>query len=976
MVTSNLSSPIDDFDPDQNYFDLFQNSDQHNYYSVDEYNEKFVSSTSNLTIFNINIRSFFKNIEPALAFLSSISYFPDVIVLSETWLRESDVQFANIEGYDGFHTLRDGRSGGVSVFCSKSLKCVKLNKFSLSNETIESCCVRVDTGGECFSVLAIYRPVSGSVSNFNEVMDCLLSEPVVNTSKFIIAGDLNINLLNVDNSDNLDFISNLRSSHFLPTILKPTRFPTGNTFMPTLLDHIWINFIKRYSSGIIWSDITDHCPVFICIPIENVTLPDKIKIEFREQHPLSVESFLNDLVSVDWGNFSGNVNQRFVEFTGTLSDLYCKNFPQRTKFVSAKRIQKPWLTSAILTSIKNKSKYFKQYKQGLISKQTNNQYRNSLNKIIRKAKINYHMCKFKSAYKNIKQTWKNVREVLSTNVCNKKIKSIIIDGNLVDDPEQMVEHFNKFFTNIAANLERDIPLTSMSPLKYIKRNHLCSLFLYPVTAGEVSKIIAALKLTGQGLNAPPVWLWKKVRDVVAEPISNLINCCFVSGEFPSCLKEAIITAILKGGSELDINNFRPISILLLISKILEKTMFSRILDFANKNSILSCNQFGFRPGLSTCDALLKYIEHIYDSLNKKHGTISVSIDLKKAFDTINHQILLDKLYLYGIRGLPLSLLKSYLTDRHQAVKIGNFISTSRRVTCGVPQGSCLGPLLFLLYINDLPNVSKNLNSLLFADDTTVYSSGSDLLQLSQAVNDDLQKISTWCRANRLSLNVQKTCGMVFTFNKNLSQPLTINDNLVPIVVSSKFLGLNFDDRLNFSDHINSLRLKLSKTVGIFYKLKDYVPRKILIDLYYSLFYPHLIYCNILWGGTFDTHLQKIYVMQKKCIRIIAGAPFNSHTGPLFKSFNILNIFDIYKFSVCKHMFKELKLGHFNIASHRYSTRGSTLIQPSFQRLTTTQKSINFKGPQIWNSLPKSITDLSNFNLFKKNLKNYLISKYS
>ena len=218
--------------------------------------------------------------------------------------------------------------------------------------------------------------------------------------------------------------------------------------------------------------------------------------------------------------------------------------------------------------------------------------------------------------------------------------------------------------------------------------------------------------------------------------------------------------------------------------------------------------------------------------------------------------------------------------------------------------------------------------------------------------------------------------MVFSFSNDSSPPMTINDSHISIVKAAKFLGLNIDDRLNFATHVNALVLKLSKTNGILYKLRDYVPRKVLLDLYYALFYPHLLYCNILWGGTCPTHLNKVEIMQKKCIRIIGGAPFNSHTAPLFNSLGLLNLYDIHKFIVNQHMFKEINKGNFSTSTHPYSTRQSNLIESSFQRLSTTQKSIYYEGPKIWNSLPSSMKNIQDFNLFKKKLKNYYVSQYS
>ena len=327
----------------------------------------------------------------------------------------------------------------------------------------------------------------------------------------------------------------------------------------------------------------------------------------------------------------------------------------------------------------------------------------------------------------------------------------------------------------------------------------------------------------------------------------------------------------------------PLSGLPTLSKIFEKAISSRLLNFINKHSIISNKQFGFQKNKSTSDAILSMIEYIYSSLNDRKTSISVFIDLKKAFDTVNHSILLRKLNCYGIRGLPLELLASYLSDRKQCVKVGDAISNYQTVNIGVPQGSVLAPLLFILYINDLP-VSTKLNTVLFADDSTIYGSSSDATAFFDEFNTELSKIFEWTCVNRLSLNVSKTYAMLFS-NRNLlnseSHNIKLDDQVIEFLENGNFLGVTIDTKLNFSYHIKNICIKLSKTIGLFYKLRFDVPRVNLIKLYYSLFYPYLLYCNKIWGGTYDSHLKPVLLLQKKIIRIIMGEGYLSHTCTLF-----------------------------------------------------------------------------------------------
>ena len=608
------------------------------------------------------------------------------------------MEFANIEGYRSHHTLRSsGRSGGVSIFCENVFKATKVDSLSCSNANIETCCVCLNVESECIYVLAVYRPVNGSLSEFIELVYEKLQDRCLRGRKVILAGDLNLDLTDTSNVHTNDFIYNMRALHFLPTILSPTRFSNTDYYIrPSLLDHIWVNFFSEVHSGIVWADLTDHCPVFLRMLSPSVNISTEVNVSFRDHSQKFVEKFHRALADVRWDEvLIGNLDESFNKFSIFLNGLYCKTFPRLSKKLSKKRMNNPWLTSGILRSIKTKSNYFKLYKQGVISKATNNSYRNAVNRLIRIAKKNYFLNTFENVGNNIRSTWKNIRNIMG-NKRDKTSYSLLIDNEEVSDPVRVSEQFNLFFSTVASRLEENIPASDLSPLSYVRNVHPNSFFLSPISTEECSDIIGNLRNTKGKHDELPIWLWKRFKLLLAIPLSVLINKAFVTGEFPSCLKCATVIPIHKSGNEADINNFRPISILPTLSKILEKSITDRIIKYSNRYSLLAPEQFGFQSGLSTVDAVSKFIEYVYDALNRRETTISVFIDMKKAFDTINHTILLGKLKIYGIRDVPLRLLCSYLSDRLQHVKIENSFSSNRRVTCGIPQGSCLGPLLFFI----------------------------------------------------------------------------------------------------------------------------------------------------------------------------------------------------------------------------------------------------------------------------------------
>ena len=303
----------------------------------------------------------------------------------------------------------------------------------------------------------------------------------------------------------------------------------------------------------------------------------------------------------------------------------------------------------------------------------------------------------------------------------------------------------------------------------------------------------------------------------------------------------------------------------LLELIFEKYLSIRLLNYFEKYGIISANQFGFQKNQSTQHALEALVEKIYDSFNNKEHNVCLFIDYSKAFDTVNHKILLSKLYQYGIRGLPHRLFESYLENREQCVKVNKSISDVAKVSIGVPQGSILGPILFLVYINDFPKISNILKCILFADDTTLSASGDDLYKLTNDFNTELLKIESWTSANRLSINLEKTHAMLFSKLKkrvNYQQKIIFKGSVVDFVDQFKFLGVEIDQNLTFDEHINMISVKISKSIGIMNRIKNCVPEVIRKNLYFSLIYPYLLYGVLIWGGASRVHMNKMFILHQ------------------------------------------------------------------------------------------------------------------
>jgi hypothetical protein len=668
---------------------------------------------------------------------------------------------------------------------------------------------------------------------------------------------------------------------------------------------------------------------------------------------------------------------------------------KNTKLNKRNSPKKPWVSKGLITSIKTKDKLYRNF----ISKPTDDnklkytKYRNHLHSLLRIAKKTFITKEIEFHNNNMKKMWSTLNNLLGRNKQNKLPDFFIDDtGNNITSSIDIANKFNDFFTNIGTTLANKIPspdsdfqAQSCSPLKN-------SLFLSPTTPEELLSFTTKLKSShSSGIDDISSIMLKSIIGNISCVLSHIFNLSINVSIVPSKLKIAKVTPIFKSGDPHNFTNYRPISILPATSKLLEKVIYKRIHDFISAHNILSPYQFGFRQKRSTYMAINELYSKIAQNLDNKLHSIGIFLDLSKAFDTLNHEILLNKLNSYGIRGVANDWLRSYLSNRTQYVIFNQNSSNMTNITCGVPQGSILGPLLFLLYINDLPLSSQKADFVIFADDTNILFSHEDHTLLGPMVNNELKLISNWFKLNKLSLNIKKTNYMVFknkhSTKKDQEYKIVIDNNNLDKVHTSKFLGVLIDDNLSWKSHTSHICKIISKYNGIIRKVRPFLPQDSLSTLYNTFVLPYLSYCNIIWADKNNSQLDSVLLLQKRIIRTCTNSLWLAHTNPLFKSLGTLKVHDIYfhqlgtfMYQLHNNMFPSNltfnELFTTNESIHDHNTRQAGDFHVTLTKTKLAENTIRVQGALFWNSLPLHLKSCPSIASFKSNLKKHLISYYS
>ena len=565
----------------------------------------------------------------------------------------------------------------------------------------------------------------------------------------------------------------------------------------------------------------------------------------------------------------------------------------------------------------------------------------------------------------------------------------IIEPDRISHPVDIANCLNTHFSSVGESMAEKIKTldSDKDPIDYISCNvkHPANLSL--TNEKEISDLVKSLKnKKACGYDLISNRILKETRKTIVPFITSLFNKCLSSGIFPESFKIAQVVPLFKGGDKENPTSYRPISLLPALGKLLEKLVSVRTLNFFNENDILSKHQFGFRKSFSTEFAILDIYEKLLCNLDKNVNSCAFFLDLAKAFDSVDHSILLRKLSRYGIDGAFFNFFKSYLENRSQFVKLDNVKSSILSIKYGVPQGSILGPLLFLIFINDLPNAT-NFFIKLFADDTFLCAQNADFQSLETEVNIEIHKVFQWLISNKLTLNIAKSKFMIISNSKSKPErfQISLNDSQLEECDKYKYLGVIIDKNLSWKPHVEYISGKISKACGALAKLRHCIGTNVLVEIYHALIHSYVRYGILTWGAATETTLKPLQTLLNKALRIITFAPFGRvDVEPLYKELFILDVGDTFILETCKFMYRFKKnLLPTDIAiyfTHPLSSKpkSSYNLRPRKTpsrietRLRSSENSIHIRGELIWDYVPEVSRSSKSLQIFKQTIKNSLV----
>lgn len=912
-----------------------------------------------------NIRSIRNKINELTDIINSAEQEIHIIALTETWLYPNEETVVNIEGFSAIHQCRNTRGGGSSLFLKNRLTYVRMD---LTLSTDDKNIVMVYLKDLKISICCIYKPPNSDMkiflSDMNKIMDMQKNECV-------ILGDMNLNLLanttTVNEYKNLIEMNGFQIQNYINSE-NATR-QTENT--ATILDHVLSN--KNITCDINLQEhmITDHKILFIKL---NKTIPKNTK-EIVERTRLNKQKWIETVKM--------KLEHQEITSFRELSNIISTSKSECTKKYKIKILNNnKWVTPNFMSLIKERDIMYKRWKR-LQSVEIGAKFKKLKNKVNNLRKY----LKTKFVEEKLNKAGKDTKKVFNVlnSLCGKskkqsdKIEYIKnTEGRVISGEQEIVEQFNTHFSTIGQNLAQHIPTPQN---QFQEEETPNTIYLEPTYIVEIYNIVQSLKN-----NCAPgednitkndiVLLFDSVGDIIV----NLINTTLSSGIFPDELKIAKITPIFKKGSHTELGNYRPISVLTTFSKIVEKVIKSRTIAFVEKYFKFDKYQYGFQKKSNTLGATTDLVEHITEELDKNKYVLCVFIDLQKAFDTVDINILLEKLNKMGIRGVANNLMRTYSKNRKHYTVLGEHKSKIAELNVGVAQGSVLGPVQYLLYVHSLQYLGLRAKYYKFADDTVLVFSASDTKNLEKLVNDDLKLYYSWLCKNKLSININKSVYMTIKQKNKPKCEINVYLNNVKLIEVSeyKYLGLVLTNRLTWEPHIQNVMKKIAPMVGAIRRCTELLNDNSRNLLYNSFILPHLRYLIPCWGNAPQYLMDKVQRTQNKAIKTIFKFEYLTPTEEIYDRTRLLDIKKLKTFEQVKLIYnvknKQIKtnLEIETVRSyHTYPVRCANHLRNANVRTTKAQNSPLYQCIETFNKIPRLILEVKTVKELCHNLKTLL-----
>jgi exonuclease III len=947
-------------------------------------------SVGSLTIFHQNIRGLAEKSDELICSILSNNSNPQIICLTEHFTTAQNLLNINVISYvlGAKFSRTNYRGGGVCIYVRQDLSFTTLNLMQFCVEkSIEICALKVLLDECNLLVICVYRSPSGNYDCFLNNIEEVLKLLYKSKNELVLCGDFNINFLE-ESSRKTQLLLLLKSYNLCYTVQFPTRITETNS---SAIDNIFINKarLNLYEIKSIKNGLSDHDAQLLVIKNINLHKSKNIqRILRRNVNEFTTVQFLNNLANHEWGTIYNmyDVNEMFNAFLNEFLLMYDSCFPELAVAKHSRDVR--WLTRGIRISCKRKESLY------LLCRNNGNDFLKHyyklycliLKKVIREAKRRYFNNLIISADNKAKTTWKIIRsETGRTSNLNDELlpQTFLYKNNKIKEKDA-AHNFNQYFTTVTDNLFiKKTPVNS--EMTYLHSHSLSinttpKMKLEQVTEEEVIDVVRKSKpKKSSGYDGISNKIIKLCIHQICKPLVYIINKSLVGGIYPDRLKYAVIKPVYKKkGDKHNISNYRPISLVTGFAKIFETIMSSRLKHHIEMNKLTSPNQYGFQKGLSTEDAVFKLTNVILSAWNRREYVAGIFCDITKAFDCVNHDLLLMKLQFYGVHSILLQWLKSYLCNRSQRVELNirnnKYTSEWEIVGSGVPQGSVLGPLLFNIFINDFPlEISNIAEVIMFADDTSIICSANDPNYLSAKLDLVCNHIFSWFQNNQLMINLDKTQIMKFSptavTNYSLQSAMVKKFNEIGRL---KFLGIQLDNHLTYKEHLDYLCHKLSSLCFQMRKLANLLNINGLKTIYYAYYHSTIKYGIIHWGNSTD--INKVFLIQKKLIRIMMKVNATHSCRDLFKKLDILPVPCVYLLSLMTFVVNNQEKFLTNNSVHSKGTRINNLFHLPVTHLSAYQKGVYYSGIRLFNMLPTHILNKKNDKrLFKSALREFLQS---